>query len=164
MCFVLQNPGWWSVPDKYTWNLCNWRCCSISVKGILFIIKQPLYFSLNSEMKPVYNEQIYDRMARVEHVDHARKSAQHCVTALLSAQTHKYIELFIFINYNLVSWISDAIYVIFFNSVRENHLCWWCISIWYHMQLWLSSPFLLESIWIWRKPQESLVAIFRGQW
>ncbi|KAF3448614.1 hypothetical protein FNV43_RR09327 [Rhamnella rubrinervis] len=33
---------------------------------------------------------IYDRMTRVEHVDHARKSAQHCVTALLSAQTHSY--------------------------------------------------------------------------
>ncbi|KAL5551838.1 hypothetical protein UlMin_002014 [Ulmus minor] len=33
---------------------------------------------------------IYDRIARVEHVDHARKSAQHCVKALLSAQTHNY--------------------------------------------------------------------------
>lgn len=33
---------------------------------------------------------IYDRIARVEHVDHARKSAQHCVKALLSAQTNPY--------------------------------------------------------------------------
>ncbi|GLT78191.1 hypothetical protein SLA2020_497340 [Shorea laevis] len=33
---------------------------------------------------------IYDRIARVEHVDHARRSAQHCVKALLSAQTHMY--------------------------------------------------------------------------
>ncbi|KAL9434495.1 hypothetical protein AB3S75_029187 [Citrus x aurantiifolia] len=33
---------------------------------------------------------MYDRIARVEHVDHARRSAQHCVTALLSAQTHTY--------------------------------------------------------------------------
>ncbi|KAK8549809.1 hypothetical protein V6N13_073583 [Hibiscus sabdariffa] len=33
---------------------------------------------------------MYDRMARVEHVDHARRSAQHCVKALLSAQTHTY--------------------------------------------------------------------------
>ncbi|XVF51420.1 hypothetical protein PTKIN_Ptkin04bG0184000 [Pterospermum kingtungense] len=33
---------------------------------------------------------IYDRIARVEHVDHARRSAQHCVKALLSAQTHTY--------------------------------------------------------------------------
>lgn len=33
---------------------------------------------------------MYDRIARVEHVDHARKSAQHCVTALLSARTHTY--------------------------------------------------------------------------
>ncbi|XP_061337811.1 monodehydroascorbate reductase, chloroplastic/mitochondrial [Gastrolobium bilobum] len=33
---------------------------------------------------------IYNRIARVEHVDHARRSAQHCVKALLSAQTHTY--------------------------------------------------------------------------
>lgn len=33
---------------------------------------------------------MYDRIARVEHVDHARKSAQHCVSALLSARTHIY--------------------------------------------------------------------------
>ncbi|XP_077245472.1 monodehydroascorbate reductase 6 isoform X3 [Tasmannia lanceolata] len=33
---------------------------------------------------------IYDRIARVEHVDHARKSAQHCARALLTAQTHPY--------------------------------------------------------------------------
>ncbi|PON97777.1 FAD/NAD(P)-binding domain containing protein [Trema orientale] len=33
---------------------------------------------------------LYDRIARVEHVDHARRSAQHCVKALLSAQTHNY--------------------------------------------------------------------------
>ncbi|XP_052171357.1 monodehydroascorbate reductase, chloroplastic/mitochondrial [Diospyros lotus] len=33
---------------------------------------------------------MYNRIARVEHVDHARRSAQHCVKALLSAQTHTY--------------------------------------------------------------------------
>ncbi|KAJ7952263.1 Monodehydroascorbate reductase [Quillaja saponaria] len=33
---------------------------------------------------------IYNRIARVEHVDHARRSAQHCVKALLSAQTQLY--------------------------------------------------------------------------
>ncbi|KAK4559304.1 hypothetical protein RGQ29_008503 [Quercus rubra] len=33
---------------------------------------------------------MYDRVARVEHVDHARRSAQHCIKALLSAQTHTY--------------------------------------------------------------------------
>ncbi|KAK2664144.1 hypothetical protein Ddye_002718 [Dipteronia dyeriana] len=33
---------------------------------------------------------MYDRVARVEHVDHARRSAQHCVKALLSSQTHIY--------------------------------------------------------------------------
>ncbi|XP_020114899.1 monodehydroascorbate reductase 5, mitochondrial [Ananas comosus] len=33
---------------------------------------------------------IYNRTARVEHVDHARKSAQHCVRTLLTAQTQPY--------------------------------------------------------------------------
>ncbi|KAM3396731.1 monodehydroascorbate reductase, chloroplastic/mitochondrial [Capsicum galapagoense] len=33
---------------------------------------------------------IYNRIARVEHVDHARKSAQHCVKSLLTAHTHTY--------------------------------------------------------------------------
>ncbi|XP_028774862.1 monodehydroascorbate reductase, chloroplastic/mitochondrial-like [Neltuma alba] len=33
---------------------------------------------------------IYNRVARVEHVDHARRSAHHCVKSLLSAQTHAY--------------------------------------------------------------------------
>lgn len=33
---------------------------------------------------------IYDKIARVEHVDHARKSAQHCVKALLTAHTQTY--------------------------------------------------------------------------
>ncbi|CAN4077666.1 unnamed protein product [Withania somnifera] len=33
---------------------------------------------------------IYDRIARVEHVDHARKSAQHCIKSLLTAHTHTY--------------------------------------------------------------------------
>lgn len=33
---------------------------------------------------------IYDRVARVEHVDHARRSAQHCVNALLTARTDTY--------------------------------------------------------------------------
>ncbi|KAI7994596.1 hypothetical protein LOK49_LG11G02689 [Camellia lanceoleosa] len=33
---------------------------------------------------------MYDRIARVEHVDHARQSAQHCVKALLSSQTDTY--------------------------------------------------------------------------
>jgi monodehydroascorbate reductase (NADH) len=33
---------------------------------------------------------IYNRISRVEHVDHARRSAQHCVKALLSAQTSTY--------------------------------------------------------------------------
>ncbi|KAL6182246.1 hypothetical protein ACLB2K_043669 [Fragaria x ananassa] len=33
---------------------------------------------------------MYNRIARVEHVDHARRSAQHCIKALLTAQTHTY--------------------------------------------------------------------------
>lgn len=42
-------------------------------------------------------EQMYNRIARVEHVDHARRSAQHCVKALLSAQTDTYVCLSIFV-------------------------------------------------------------------
>lgn len=33
---------------------------------------------------------MYDRIFRVEHVDHARRSAQHCIKSLLSAQTENY--------------------------------------------------------------------------
>ncbi|KAG8375013.1 hypothetical protein BUALT_Bualt10G0055400 [Buddleja alternifolia] len=33
---------------------------------------------------------IYNRIARVEHVDHARRSAQHCVKSLLTAHTNTY--------------------------------------------------------------------------
>lgn len=33
---------------------------------------------------------MYDRISRVEHVDHARKSAKHCVNSLLTAKTHTY--------------------------------------------------------------------------
>ncbi|KAL8503439.1 hypothetical protein ACS0TY_022255 [Phlomoides rotata] len=33
---------------------------------------------------------IYNRIARVEHVDHARRSAQHCVKSLVTAQTSMY--------------------------------------------------------------------------
>lgn len=33
---------------------------------------------------------IYDRIARVEHVDHARRSAQHCAKSILTAQSHTY--------------------------------------------------------------------------
>ncbi|CAK7335604.1 unnamed protein product [Dovyalis caffra] len=33
---------------------------------------------------------MYNRMARVEHVDHARRSAQHCVESLLTAHTSLY--------------------------------------------------------------------------
>ncbi|XP_008801779.2 monodehydroascorbate reductase 5, chlorplastic isoform X2 [Phoenix dactylifera] len=33
---------------------------------------------------------MYNRMARMEHVDHARKSAQHCVKTLLTAHTQPY--------------------------------------------------------------------------
>ena len=38
-------------------------------------------------MAAIQIKQLYDRVARVEHVDHARRSAQHCVKALLTAQT-----------------------------------------------------------------------------
>ena len=38
-------------------------------------------------MTAIQIKQLYDRVAQVEHVDHARRSAQHCVKALLTAQT-----------------------------------------------------------------------------
>lgn len=44
---------------------------------------------------------MYDRIARVEHVDHARRSAQYCIKTLLTAQAHKYEKPFI---YNLISF------------------------------------------------------------
>lgn len=43
----------------------------------------------------VHNDQMYDRIARVEHVDHARRSAQHCIKGVLSAQTHTYVWFFL---------------------------------------------------------------------
>ncbi|XP_050945509.1 monodehydroascorbate reductase, chloroplastic/mitochondrial-like [Cucumis melo] len=41
-------------------------------------------------MTAIQIKQLYDRVAQVEHVDHARRSAQHCVKALLTAQTQTY--------------------------------------------------------------------------
>lgn len=38
---------------------------------------------------------MYNRIARVEHVDHARRSAQHCIQSLLTAKTHTYVGLHI---------------------------------------------------------------------
>lgn len=98
---LYEFSGWWSVPNKHAWNFCNWRCCSISIEGTslsnkaaltLFSFYFPpfLFFGI---LTHVLTEQMYDRIARVEHVDHARRSAQHCVKALLSAQTHTYIQL-----------------------------------------------------------------------
>ncbi|GJN12448.1 hypothetical protein PR202_ga30727 [Eleusine coracana subsp. coracana] len=36
---------------------------------------------------------MYNRIARVEHVDHARKSAHHCVETLLTSQTKAYVHV-----------------------------------------------------------------------
>lgn len=38
------------------------------------------------------------------------------------------------------------------------------ISFLHELQIWLSSIFLLEGFWVWRKPQESVVAVFWRQW
>ncbi|TYK26715.1 monodehydroascorbate reductase 5 [Cucumis melo var. makuwa] len=43
-------------------------------------------------MTAIQIKQLYDRVAQVEHVDHARRSAQHCVKALLTAQTQTVFE------------------------------------------------------------------------
>lgn len=63
-----------------------------SVGGIqvdnLFRTSSPGIFAIGDVA--AFPLKIYDRIARVEHVDHARNSAQHCVEALLSAQTRPY--------------------------------------------------------------------------
>ncbi|EXB37294.1 Monodehydroascorbate reductase [Morus notabilis] len=59
----------------------------IQVDG-LFRTSVPGIFSIGDVA--AFPLKIYDRVARVEHVDHARRSAQHCVNALLTAQTHTY--------------------------------------------------------------------------
>lgn len=45
---------------------------------------------------------IYNRMARVEHVDHARKSAQHCVKSLLTAYTEPYACCYLYSSFDFV--------------------------------------------------------------
>lgn len=59
----------------------------IEVDG-LFRTKVPGIFAIGDVA--AFPLKMYDRIARVEHVDHARKSAQHCVSALLTAKTHTY--------------------------------------------------------------------------
>ncbi|XP_074264790.1 monodehydroascorbate reductase, chloroplastic/mitochondrial-like [Silene latifolia] len=59
----------------------------IQVDG-LFRTKVPGIFAIGDVA--AFPLKMYDRMTRVEHVDHARKSAQHCVSALLTARTHMY--------------------------------------------------------------------------
>ncbi|KAL2902644.1 Monodehydroascorbate reductase chloroplastic/mitochondrial [Bienertia sinuspersici] len=59
----------------------------IQVDG-LFRTRVPGIFAIGDVA--AFPLKMYDRIARVEHVDHARKSAQHCVSALLSARTHTY--------------------------------------------------------------------------
>ncbi|KAF6157627.1 hypothetical protein GIB67_037200 [Kingdonia uniflora] len=65
---------------------------STSVGGIqvdgLFRTSVPGIFAVGDVA--AFPLKMYNRIARVEHVDHARRSAQHCVNALLSAQTHIY--------------------------------------------------------------------------
>ncbi|XP_038875980.1 monodehydroascorbate reductase, chloroplastic/mitochondrial isoform X2 [Benincasa hispida] len=59
----------------------------IQVDG-LFRTKVPGIFAVGDVA--AFPLKLYDRVARVEHVDHARRSAQHCVKTLLTAQTHTY--------------------------------------------------------------------------
>ncbi|KAM7274879.1 hypothetical protein ACFE04_016745 [Oxalis oulophora] len=59
----------------------------IQVDG-MFRTKIPGIFAIGDVA--AFPLKIYDRVARVEHVDHARRSAQHCVKALLTAQTQTY--------------------------------------------------------------------------
>ncbi|KAK4801447.1 hypothetical protein SAY86_021934 [Trapa natans] len=78
--FRTSTPGIFAIGDVaafplkvYLWNSLNEN---LPLQISLFIF--------------VCNNQMYDRIARVEHVDHARRSAEHCVKALLSSQTHIY--------------------------------------------------------------------------
>ncbi|KAK9147408.1 hypothetical protein Scep_006165 [Stephania cephalantha] len=65
----------------------NTNVGGIQVDG-LFRTRVPGIFAVGDVA--AFPLKMYDRIARVEHVDHARKSAQHCVKALLSAHTHIY--------------------------------------------------------------------------
>jgi monodehydroascorbate reductase (NADH) len=58
----------------------------LKVDCILYI-----YISIRKGWIQYYNilsylGQMYNRIARVEHVDHARKSAHHCIETLLTSQ------------------------------------------------------------------------------
>jgi hypothetical protein len=68
---------------------------------------------------------MYDRIARVEHVDHARKSAHHCVETLLTSQTKVYVHGFCAVYCICLSSspfdqiLSDAGMITFRISTRE---------------------------------------------
>ncbi|XP_010533632.1 PREDICTED: monodehydroascorbate reductase 5, mitochondrial [Tarenaya hassleriana] len=59
----------------------------IQVDG-LFRTSNPGIFAIGDVA--AFPLKIYDRMARFEHVDHARRSAKHCVNSLLTAHTDTY--------------------------------------------------------------------------
>ncbi|CAL1375240.1 unnamed protein product [Linum trigynum] len=59
----------------------------IEVDG-LFRTKVPGIFAIGDVA--AFPLKMYNRIARVEHVDHARRSAQHCVKSLLTAHTDTY--------------------------------------------------------------------------
>lgn len=61
----------------------------LKVQQLKFDLHKFLVFLFISHDKfLIFHLQIYDRVARVEHVDHARRSAKHCVGALLSIHTN----------------------------------------------------------------------------
>ena len=81
--FRTSIPGIFAIGDVAAFPL---KACSFSPSNqATFIFVHPLQILI---LSLAHNQQMYDRMARVEHVDHARRSAQHCVKALLTAQTH----------------------------------------------------------------------------
>ncbi|KAK6935431.1 FAD/NAD(P)-binding domain [Dillenia turbinata] len=65
----------------------NTKVGGIQVDG-LFRTSVPGIFAIGDVA--AFPLKMYDRIARVEHVDHARRSAKHCVKALLTSQTHPY--------------------------------------------------------------------------
>ena len=153
-----HNSGWWSVPDEYSWNLCNWRCSSIPIKGMFFFPLQSsnIHFcssTPNSDLKfGTQSTDVWPYGTRW-----ARGSCSPISSALRQGFTDR--------TNSHVSW-TRSIYKLTCTYSR-------CISNMFHLhsaldkslllQLWLSSLLLLKGVRIRRKQQENMVAIFRGQ-
>ncbi|XP_022892957.1 monodehydroascorbate reductase, chloroplastic/mitochondrial isoform X2 [Olea europaea var. sylvestris] len=75
-------PGIFAIGDVAAFPL---KVCSFYELKVENLVFHGVMISRRVKLK-----QIYDRISRVEHVDHARRSAQHCVKSLLTAHTDTY--------------------------------------------------------------------------